>query len=142
MKRVLAYGVVGAILLIAGFAGGRWYQDLKSGYHLRVLEEKQYGDPKDPVRWRCVLETIGLGFLNSETYVIEYRGRTIYKCQRDFQERVPVAANIKVSGKQIDWDDGDLKFHLTVAEIKKDQKGAATNQDSAGGVPTAEPAAK
>jgi hypothetical protein len=120
--------VVGTILLIVGFVGGRLFQHAKTGLHFKVIAEKEYGTPKDPVRWRCVNESIGMPFLDPETTIIDYRGRTIYKAQRMFQERVPVATNIKALDKQIDWDDGELRYHLTVEEMKKGEQDGAANR--------------
>ncbi len=122
MKRVLIRLAVGAVLLGVGFVGGRLFQHAKTGFHFKVLAEKQYGVSTDPVSWRCVSESVGIPFLDPETTIINYRGRTIYKAQRMFQESVPVAQNIQVSGKQIDWDDGELRFHLLVEEMKRGEQ--------------------
>jgi hypothetical protein len=103
-----------------GFVAGRVFQDLKNGYHFQVLEEKEYQSALGPVHWSCVLESVGFAPLQPEKRIIEYQGRTIYKAQRDFQENVPVAQNITTSGNNIAWDDGELRFRLTVEEMKKD----------------------
>lgn len=124
MKRLLIILAVGAILLGVGFAGGRLFQHAKTGFHFKILSEKQYGASTDPVNLRHVSESVGTPFLDPETTMIVYRGRTIYKAQRFFQESVPVAGNIRVSDKQIDWDDGELRFHLTVEEMKMEKPGA------------------
>jgi hypothetical protein len=127
MKRALIRLAFGAVLLVVGFIGGRVFQHANTGFHFKVLAEKQYGSPTDPVRWRCVSESVGMPFLDPGTTVIEYRGRTIYKAQRIFQESVPVAENIQASDKHIDWDDGELRFHLTVEEMKKGEQDGAAN---------------
>jgi hypothetical protein len=111
------------ILLVGGFLAGALFQYARTGFHFKVLAEKQYGAAADPIRWRCVGESVGMPFLDTGTTIIEYRGRTIYKARRISQERFPVAGNIKVSEKQIDWDDGELRFHLTVEEMKKGEPG-------------------
>jgi hypothetical protein len=127
MKRLLIRLAIGSVLLLFGFVGGRLFQHAKTGFHFKVLAEKQYGSAKDPVHWRCVSESVGMPFLDPGTTTLEYRGRTIYKAQRIFQESVPVAANVSVLGQQISWDDGELRFHLSVEEMKKgeQQDGAA-----------------
>ena len=119
MKRLIIRLAVGTVLLVIGFVGGRLFQHARTGFHFKVLAEKQYGSDKDPVRWRCVSESVGMPFLDPGTTIVEYRGRTIYKAQRIFQESVPVAANIKASDNQVDWDDGEFQFHLTVQALKK-----------------------
>lgn len=127
MKRLPICLVIGAVLLAVGFVGGRLFQHAKTGFHFKVLAEKQYGTPDDPVRWRCVSESIGMPFLDPETTIIDYRGRTIFKAQCDFQESVPVAANIRASGNRVDWDDGEFQYHLTVEDMKQGGAGA-TNE--------------
>jgi len=119
MKRSIIRLAIGSTLLLAGFVGGRLFQHAKTGFHFKILAEKQYGSSKDPVRWQSVSESVGVPFLDSGTTIIEYRNRTLYKAQRVFQESAPAAANISVSDRQIDWDDGELRFHLTIEEMKK-----------------------
>lgn len=130
MKRLSIRPAVGMILLFSAFVAGALFQYARSGFHFKVLAEKQYGASADPVRWRCVSESVGMPFLDTGTTIVEYRGRTIYKAQRIFQENFPVAQNIKVSDKQIDWDDGELRFHLTVEQIKQDEPSGAGNRQS------------
>lgn len=126
MKRLLIRLAIGSVLLLIGFVGGRLFQHAKTGFHFKVLAEKDYGSAKDPVRWQSVSESVGIPFLDPGTTTLEFRGRTIYKAQRIFQESIPVAANVSVSDQQIVWDDGELRFHLTVEEMKKgEQDGAA-----------------
>jgi hypothetical protein len=131
MKRVFTHSAAGLLLLAGGFASGRLYQHAKTGFHLKILAEKEHGTSTDPVRWRYVSESVGMPFLDPGTTIIEYRGRTIYKAQRGFQESVPVAANVSVSDKQIDWDDGELRFHLTIEELKKGDQDSAANKKQA-----------
>jgi len=110
---------VGAALLVIGFITGRFFQHERTGFHFKVLAVKEYGASIDPIRWRYVSETVGMPFLDPGTTIIEYRHRTIFKAARIFQGSVPFADHIKTSGNQIDWDDGELSFHLTVEEMKK-----------------------
>jgi hypothetical protein len=128
MKRLSIRPAVGVILLVSAFVAGALFQHARNGFFFKVLAEKQYGASADPVRWRCVSESVGMPFLDPGTTTIEYRGRTIYKAQRIFQESVPVAGNIKVSDKQIDWDDGELRFHLTVEEMKRGEPDGPANR--------------
>jgi hypothetical protein len=131
MKCLSIRPAVGVILLVGTFVVGALFQHARTGFHLKILAEKQYGTPADPVCWRYVSESVGMPFLDPGTTTLEYRGRTIYKAQRIFQASVPVVANVSVSGQQIAWDDGELRFHLTVEEMKKGQPvGAETNRTS------------
>lgn len=128
MKRLSIRPAVGVILLVSAFVAGAVFQHARTGFHFKVLAEKQYGASADPVRWRCVSESVGMPFLDPGTTTLEYRGRTIYKARRIFQEIVPVAANVSVSGQQIVWDDGELQFHLTVEQMRKGEPGGAANR--------------
>jgi hypothetical protein len=128
MKRLSVRPALGVILLVSSFLAGALFQYAKNGFFFKVIAEKQYGASADPVRWRCVSESVGMPFLDTGTTIIEYRGRTIYKAQRIFQESTPVAGNIKVSDKQIDWDDGELRFHLTVEEMKRGEPDGPVNR--------------
>lgn len=131
MKRFLIRSLVAIVLLSVGFVVGRWFQHGQTGFHFEVREEKEYGSPDHPVRWRYVTETVGLPFLDPGTTVLEYRDRVIYKARRIFQESVPFAQNIKVSGNEIDWSDGELLFHLTIYELdpkKPDGAGAEVSR--------------
>jgi hypothetical protein len=74
-------------------------------------------------------------FLDPGTTVIEYRGRTIYKANRFFQESVPFATNIKVSEKQIDWEDGELKYHLNLENADNINPDSATNTPLTNSIP-------
>ena len=129
MKPNLIRFAVGIILLVSGFVGGRFYQSAKNGYHLNVLDEKEYQFPLGPIHWSCVIESVGFPFLDTEKTIIEFNRRTIYKAQRDFQENAPIAQNITTSNKSIDWDDGDYRFHLTINEIKNTTN-AETSQNA------------
>jgi hypothetical protein len=128
MKSLSIRPAVGVILLVSVFVAGALFQYARNGFFFAVLAEKQYGASADPIRWRLVNESVGMPFVDLGTTIIEYRGRTIYKAQRIFQESFPVAENIKVTDKQIDWDDGELRFHLTVEEMKKGEPNGAGNR--------------
>jgi len=127
MKRVPILVAATVLLLAVGFVGGRVFQHAKTGFHFKLLAERVYGPSSDPVRWRCVSESVGMPFLDPGTTILEYRGRTIYRAQRAFQESVPVAANVRVSGKQIEWEDGEYRFHLTVDPMKTGEPVAGAN---------------
>jgi hypothetical protein len=38
----------------------------------------------------------------------------LYKARRGFQEPVPVARNVQISGDQITWTDGEMDYALTI----------------------------
>ena len=121
MRRNLVLLLVGICLLGIGFIAGKIQQHAATGLHFEVRKEKIYGTTENHVIWQYVTETKGLPFLDSGKTTMEYRGRTIFKASVDFQEGIPFARNIKVSGTQIDWDDGELQFHLTVEDLKKEE---------------------
>jgi hypothetical protein len=77
---------VGGVILIMGFFSGRAFQHAKTGYHYRLLEQKEYASGLGPIQWTCFLESVGMPFLDTEKTMISMGNRTIYKAQRDFQE--------------------------------------------------------
>jgi hypothetical protein len=123
MKRVLILIAVGVSMLTVGFFSGRAFQNAKSGYHYRLLEQKDYDSGLGPIHWSCAIESVGLPFLDPGTTTIKFANRTIYKAQRDFQEDAPYARNIQTSTNWIAWEDGDYKFHLTVESLR-DESGS------------------
>jgi hypothetical protein len=84
------------------------------------------------VRWKGVMEYVGLPFLESETTLIEVDGRTIYKAKHIFQENYPLARNVRVNNGLIEWEDGEYSFSLRMQKMAP-QSGtgtaAATNPD-------------
>jgi hypothetical protein len=127
MKRALMIGGVGVVMFLIGFAVGGFFQNARSGYHYRLLEEKDYASPLGAVKWSCFTESVGFPFLDPEKTMITVGNRTIYKAQRDFQEDNPHARNIETSGDSITWEDGDYRYHLTMEEMTNGEPGAAGN---------------
>jgi hypothetical protein len=132
MNRCLFQSAIGAILLIAGFFAGRLFQHTKNGYHFEIRQKKDFQSPMGLVEWSYVTESVGLPFLDPGKTIIEFKGRTLYKAGRTFQEKYPFARNIQTSDKSIDWDDGEIKYHRTIDEIKpqnspKTNAGTSTN---------------
>ena len=119
MKRVLIRVAVGGAMLVIGFFSGRAFQHAKTGYHYRLLEQKEYSTPMGPIQWSCFLESVGLPFLDTEKTMITMGNRTIYKAQRDFQERAPSAKRIEATDDSVSWEDGDFRYHLTVVPMGK-----------------------
>ncbi len=117
MNSKLKHFVVGGLLVLGGFIFGRVYQHQKTGYHLQVLAQKEFPSDIGQVHWRCYVESIGFSFLDPEITSLEIMGRTIYKARRAFQEKTPSAANVRISGNQIDWDDGELAYHLVITNL-------------------------
>ena len=128
MKRILILVAVGGVMLIAGFFGGRAFQHAKTGYHYRLLEQKEYASTLGPIQWTCFLESVGMPFLDTEKTMISMGNRTIYKAQRGFQESDPHARNIETSGNSIAWEDGDFRYHLMVEPMTKGEQGGAANR--------------
>jgi len=116
------------LLVVSGVLVGRWYQHITSGFHCEPIAEKKYEFFTDFVRWRASFESIGLPALNTETTVIEFGGRIVYKATRLFQESFPYADHVEVKGRSICWDDGEFRFNLAVEEIEKQEGHDAQNR--------------
>jgi hypothetical protein len=114
MKRALKITAIGVSLVVVGFFAGRIFQHLKSGYHFKILDEKEIPSSLGTIEWKCVAESVGMPFMDPGTTIINFQGRTIFKAQRIFQESFPYARNIQATNGSIDWDDGELKYHLTI----------------------------
>ncbi len=108
----------GAFLAMV-FMSGALVHYFYYGNYYEIIAEKTYASEIGPIQYRYVIETVGVPFLDPGTSILEYQGRTIYKARRMFQESHPVAAHIGVTNRQIIWDDGELKFQLTVEPMKK-----------------------
>ena len=117
MKRALQLTAIGLGLMVLGFFAGRAFQHLKSGYHFETIEAKEIQSSLGTVEWKCVTESVGMPFLDPGTTMIDFKGRTIFKARRMFQENYPYARNVQVTNNTIVWDDGELKYHLTVAPL-------------------------
>jgi hypothetical protein len=127
MKRPFILVAVGGVILIMGFFSGRAFQHAKTGYHYRLLEQKEYASGLGPIQWTCFLESVGMPFLDTEKTMISMGNRTIYKAQRDFQESDPHARNIVTSSNSIAWEDGDFRYHLTVEPMTKGEQDGPAN---------------
>jgi hypothetical protein len=132
MKRAVIIVAVCGVMLVAGFFGGRAVQSAKTGYHYRLLKQKEYESSLGPIQWSCFVESVGFPFLETEKTMINMGNRTIYKAQRDFQEDAPFAENIVTSSNSVAWDDGDFRYHLTVEPMKKGEPDGAGNSHRAG----------
>lgn len=127
MKRALIFVAGGGLLFLVGFFSGRAFQHTATGYHYRLLEQKEYASSLGPIQWSCFLESVGAPFLDPEKTMITLGNRTIYKAQRDFQDDDPRARNIEVSGDSIKWADGDFRYHLTVKPITIGERAGPAN---------------
>jgi hypothetical protein len=127
MKRAFNFITFGGVMLAIGFVAGAFYQNARSGYKYRLLEEKDYSSPLGSVKWSCFTETVGFPFLDPEKTMITVENRTVYKAQRNFQEATPRAQHIKTSGNLIAWEDGEYRYHLTMESMTNSEPGAATN---------------
>lgn len=108
------------VSVVVGFGLGCVFQYLRSGYRLEVLETKEFDSTYGPVTWSAITETVGMPFLDTGKTKIEFDGREIYKAQRDFQESVPYAKILKVSGSSIEWTDGDYRYLLDIQKEKSE----------------------
>lgn len=87
---------------------------MKSGYKLEVLNEERIETSLGTVKRQQVMETIGMGFLDTDTSIIQLDDVTLYKAKRAFQEGSPVARDLKVEGNALSWQDGYQRYHLTI----------------------------
>lgn len=122
MKHPLIGAAIGILLLATSFVGGQYFQHARTGYHHHVHQEKAYASALGDIHWRYEYESIGLPWFNTGQTVITLGERTIYKAKCAFQDPGPFAANIETSGNSIFWNDGELRFHLTVEPMKKEAK--------------------
>jgi len=130
MKSIILI-VAGGVILGVGFFSGRAYQHAATGYHYKLLEQKEYASELGPIQWSCFFESVGTPFLDTEKTMIRMGNRTIYEAQRDFQDNDPHARNIVTTSNLIAWEDGDFKYLLTVEPMKKNkQRGAVDGSES------------
>ena len=120
MKSFLIWFSASCLLSLITFFCGRGYQSLKSGYKLEVLTEELIETSLGTVKRQQVMETIGLGFLDTDTSIIQLDDVTLYKARRGFQEDSPVARELKVEGKTLSWQDGYQRYHLTIEPAHND----------------------
>jgi hypothetical protein len=115
--------LIHAVTLSAVFSFflGCLFEHSRSGYNLKVLETQKFDSAYGPVTWTAVKETVGVSFLDTGKTKIEFDGREIYKAQRGFQESVPYARVLKVSGSSIEWTDGDYRYFLDIQKEKANQ---------------------
>lgn len=129
MKLTIILTILSVIMLIAGFFGGRTFENSRNGYHYKFLEGKEYQSELGPIEWSSFVESVGTPFaLQPEMTMISMGNRTIYKAQRDFQENIPYAANIVTSNNFISWDDGDFHYLLKVDQLKNEKQTAPADQ--------------
>lgn len=116
-KSLLKRALIVLCILGVGFFAGRLEERISNGYHFKVREEKKYDSALGEIRWRYVIESFGVPFLDPGTTMIEFDHRILYKAKRYFQEGVPVARNIETSGSTIRWNDGEYRFDLTLEKM-------------------------
>ena len=117
MKKRILKSIMLLVVIVVAFMAGLWVEDAKRGYHYKVLEESEVKSELGPINWKSVIEYVGLPFLEPETTVIEVDGRIIYKARRGFQERYPVAQNVRVNDGLIEWDDREYSFSLKMQKM-------------------------
>lgn len=129
MKSFLIWLSASFLLSLITFFCGRGYQSMKSGYKLEVLKEERVESTLGTLKRLQVMETIGLGFLDTDTSIIQLNDITLYKARRDFQEGSPVARDLKAEGNTLSWQDGYQRYHLTVESVPRDtgKKSATAN---------------
>jgi hypothetical protein len=117
MKRFVIHSAIAIFLLVAGLYAGMAIQHAKTGYHYKVHEEETHPSSLGDFHLKYVTETVGMGFLDSGTSMIEFDGRRLYSARRIFQEGYPVARDLKTSNDGIDWQDGEYKYHLVITKL-------------------------
>ena len=111
--------IIGIITAVGVFLAGRFYQDSRNGYTLKVVGKKEYTSQFGPVTWSESFETIGFVFLDTSTTMIELQGRTLFKAKRFFQESYPVAQDMKIDGDTITWKDGEFSYKLLIQKTEE-----------------------
>lgn len=119
MKTFLIWSCATIVLSIISFFCGRSYQDLRNGYKLEVLREESLSSPLGTVKRLHVMESVGLGFLNTDTSIILLGNVTLYKARRAFQESWPVVQMLKVDGNSLSWHDGHWQYQLRIDPVEK-----------------------
>jgi len=131
MKRVVVYLVSGAFLIVLGFIAGRLVEHAKSGFYYKLHETKEYGAALGrPVQWKLSFESVGARLMTDATTTIEFDNRVIYRALANWNEGVPYAANVKVSGDSINWDDREYQYHLEIQKMKSEQADPANRHPS------------
>lgn len=115
---ILLFGI--GVVFLTGFFGGRVYQSLTNGYKLQVLQEESVNSPLGTVTRKQVMESIGTGFLDTDTSIIQLDDVTLYIAKRAFQDSQPVAQHLKAEGNTLTWDDGDRSYRLTVEPMQRE----------------------
>ena len=117
MKRFVIQAAIAIFLLVASFYAGTVIQHAKTGYHYKVHEEETHPSPLGDFHLKYVTETVGMGFLDSGTSVIEFGDRRLYSARRVFQEDFPVARDLKTTADGIEWQDGEYNYHLVITKL-------------------------
>lgn len=120
MKSFLISSCATIVLSIISFFCGRGYQDLRNGYKLEVLREESVAFPLGTVKRMQVMESVGLGFLDTDTSIIQLGDVTLYKARRAFQESWPVVQKLKVDGNSLGWHDGHWQYQLRIDPVEKE----------------------
>lgn len=120
MKSFLIWLSASFLFSLITFFCGRGYESMKSGYKLEVLKEERVESTLGTLKRLQVMETIGLGFLDTDTSIIQLNDITLYKARRDFQEGSPVARDLKAEGNTLSWQDGYQRYHLTIESMPRE----------------------
>lgn len=125
MKSFLIWFSASCLLSLITFFCGRGYQSMKNGYKLEVLKEERVESSLGIIKRQQVMESIGMGFLDTDTSIIQLDDVTLYKARRDFQEGSPVARDLKVEGNTLSWQDGYQRYHLTIERVPRATESSA-----------------
>ena len=106
---------------VTGFFGGRTAtQHLKTGYHFKLIDDRQYPyAPDASLHLQHATKSVQLPFLDPETSLLildddHSREVTLYEAKRGFQESYPYVKDITVKGDDITWTDGRYSYRLTI----------------------------
>lgn len=138
MKSTLRFIVLVAVTLAVGFGLGRCHGILTRGYHYEIRDAKTYGSGRDVVEWRYVTKSVGLPFLDPGTTELEYRGRLLFSAQRAFQENHPYAHEVQFDGENLQWDDGEFAYALTIQPSQRGDRAISGEQGESSLVPPQE----
>lgn len=118
MKTALAISILAFAVFGAGIGIGRYHAIWTKGYYYEVHQQETYRAKSQTIEWRYVTKKVGLPFMDPGATEIEFNGRLLYSADCAFQESAPYARDIKFDGQNLEWDDGDFSYFLTIKESK------------------------
>ncbi len=123
MKPFTKLILVSGITLLLGFFVGRFFQHQQTGYRFELIEETSHDFPLGELSSQHGFESIGLELINTNTTLIRFENRLLYKAKRGFQDGAPVVRNLQVRDQEVSWEDGDFRYELMISAMLTSNKG-------------------